>query len=148
MDIIKRILYLFLCGAALFALTRFGCLYFIRLAFNLRGQVEITERLAEAAARPNAMLFMVARNKAGVPVAVKKIINPVFPLNFRITSANLIMPELLTKSLFLEAFLNNHGELGVFRPGDVKGGIKRPVLFREKEIELILDTAAKREELK
>lgn len=139
----KRIFYLFLCGAALFALTRFGYLYFLRLAFNLRGQVEITEHLVEAAARPNVMLFMVARNKAGVPVAVKKIINPVFPLNFRITSANLIMPELLTRYLFLEAFLNNHGELGVFRPGDIKGEIRHPVLFREKEIELILDTAAK-----
>ena len=139
----KRFFYLFLCGSALFALTRFGYLYFLRLAFNISGRVGITECLAETAARPNAMLFVTARNKAGVPVAVKKIINPVFPLNFRITSENLIMPGLLTKSLFLEAFLNNHGELGVFRQGDIKGEIKRPVLFREKEIGLILDTAAK-----
>ncbi|HAF95614.1 MAG: hypothetical protein A2X34_05850 [Elusimicrobia bacterium GWC2_51_8] len=139
----KKIFYLSLCCAVLFALTRFGYLYFLRLTFNLRGQVVITEHLVETATRPNAMLFMVARNKAGVPVAVKKIINPVFPLNFRITSTNLIMPELLTKALFLEAFLNNHGELGVFRQGDIKGEIKHPVLFREKEIELILNTAAK-----
>ena len=139
----KKKIYLLLCGAALFALIRSGYPYFIRQAFSLRGQVEITAGLAEAASRPNTMLFLVARNKTGVPVAIKKIINPVFPLDFRITSENLMLPELLTKSLFLEAFLNNHGELGVFRPGDIKGEIKSPVLFREKGINLILNTVAK-----
>ena len=112
----KKFLYLALFGAALFTVTRFGYLYFLRMAFNLRGQVAITKNLAETAAKPNAMLFMVVRNKAGIPVAIEKIINPVFPLNFRINSSNLIMPELLTNSLFLEAFVNTHGELGVLKP--------------------------------
>ena len=66
-----------------------------------------------------------------------------FPLNFRINSSNLIMPELLTNSLFLEAFVNTHGELGVLKPGDIKGEIKRPVLFREKDLKIILDILAK-----
>ncbi|MCX5784794.1 MAG: hypothetical protein NTX59_03815 [Elusimicrobia bacterium] len=139
----KKFFYLLLSGSALFAMVRLGYPYFLKQAFDLRGRVEITERLAEAASRPNTMLFVVARNMGGVPVAVTKIINPVFPIDFRMASENLILPELLTKSLFLEAFLNTHGELGVFKPGDIKGELKRPVLFRKKDIELILDTAAR-----
>ena len=132
-----------LSGSALFIMARLTYPYFLKRVFNLRGRVEIAERLAETASRPNSMLFVVARNTGGVPVAVKKIINPVFPVEFRIASESLIMPELLTKTLFLETFLNTHGELGIFKPGDIKGALKRPVFFRKNNITLILNTAAK-----
>ena len=136
----KKTFYLLAFGAALLASARLAYPRFLTIAFNLRGRLEMADSLKEAAARPNTMLFVVARNESGVPVAIKKIINPSFPLSFRLSAENLIMPELLTKFLFLEAFLNTHGELGVTRAGDIKGEIVRQVYFREKDVLLTLNT--------
>jgi len=114
----------------------------LRAFFLIKGTAEITSDLAERAARPNTMLFLVARNEGGVPVAVKKIINPVFPLEFQITPSDLILPDVLTKKVYLEAFVNNHGELGVFRNGDLKGSVKSPLFVFGRKTIITIDTPA------
>jgi len=115
----------------------------LRSIFLIRGTAEITFELAERAAKPNTMFFLVARNEGGVPVAVKKIINPVFPLDFQMTPSDLIMPDILTKKIYLEAFINNHGELGIFKNGDLKGSIKSPLFIFSKNNRITIDTPAK-----
>lgn len=116
--------------------------FLIQAFFNLSGSAEIPAELTERATKYNTMLFLVAKNDRGVPVAVKKIINPVFPLNFQMTQSDLILPDILTRKIFLEAFLNNHGELGVFKAGDIKGSVKPPLFIFSKKIRLIIDTPA------
>jgi len=91
----------------------------------------------------NSMLFVVARNEKGVPVAMHKIINPVFPAAFELDSSSLIMPDLLTRGLYLETQLNTHGQLGVFRRGDLKGELSASVNFRSRGAALRLDRLAK-----
>jgi hypothetical protein len=115
----------------------------LRAVFLVQGTAQITSDLAERAARPNTMLFLVARNEDGVPVAVKKVINPVFPLDFQMTPADLIMPDILTKTVYLEAFLNNHGQLGVLKSGDLTGLVKKPVFIFTKHHVITIDTPAK-----
>ncbi|HBB65737.1 MAG: hypothetical protein A2X28_05945 [Elusimicrobia bacterium GWA2_56_46] len=115
----------------------------LRTFFLVKGTAEITSELADRAARPNTMLFLVARNEGGVPVAVKKIINPVFPVNFQMTPSNLILPDVLTKKIYLEAFVNNHGKLGVFRHGDLMGSLKSPLFVFGKKAVITIDTPAK-----
>ena len=113
-------LWLLLASAAGLAFWRFGYPATLRYYFRVGGTITLS-----GAARPelpaNSMLFVIAKNDSGVPVAIKKIINPAFPLAFEITPANLIMPDLLTRRVYLEAFVNSHGLLGVFRKGDLKG---------------------------
>jgi hypothetical protein len=92
---------------------------------------------------PNSMLFVVAVNEGGVPVAVKKIINPVFPAEFEMTSSSLIMPDLLTGRIYLEAMLNTHGQLGSPRRGDFKGSFRERVSIRQKGVDLTLDNTEK-----
>ncbi|MEI7481306.1 MAG: hypothetical protein WCK75_03040 [Elusimicrobiota bacterium] len=115
----------------------------LRSAFLIRGTAEVTFELAERATKPNTMFFLVAKNEGGVPVAVKKIINPVFPLDFQMTPSDLIMPDILTKKIYLEAFINSHGELGVFKNGDFKGSIKSPLLIFSKNNHIVIDTPTK-----
>ena len=115
----------------------------LRAIFLVRGTAEITSELAERAAKPNTMLFLVAKNEGGVPVAVKKIINPIFPLNFQMTPSDLIMPDILTKKIYLEAYINSHGKLGVFVPGDFKGSIISPLFIFSKKNRILIDTPAK-----
>lgn len=115
----------------------------LRLIFLVGGTAEITAEFAERAAKPNTMFFLVARNEDGVPVAVKRIINPVFPLDFQMTPSNLIMPDILTKKIYLEAFINSHGELGVFKNGDIKGSINSPLYIFSKNNRIVMNTPAK-----
>lgn len=115
----------------------------LRAVFLVKGTAQITSDLAERAARPNTMLFLVARNENGVPVAVKKVINPVFPMDFQMTPSDLIMPDILTKTVYLEAFLNSHGELGVLKSGDLTGSVRKPMFIFTKKQVLVIDTKAK-----
>ena len=139
----KRILFLlFLTG---FILVSAYILYpfILKSVFSVSGTADITPELADRARKPNTMLFLVAKNEGGVPVAVKKIINPVFPQNFQMSPGDLILPDVLTKNLYLEAFLNNHGELGIFRNGDLKGSVREPFLIFSKKKHIRIDTPAK-----
>ena len=115
----------------------------LRSVFLVKGTVEITSEMAARAAKPNTMLFLVARNENGVPVAIKKIINPVFPLNFQITPSNLIMPDILTKKIYLEAFVNSHGKLGVFTGDDITGSVKNPIFVFKKNAYILINAPAK-----
>lgn len=128
--------FLLLCVYLLYPLT-------LRAFFLVKGTVEITSELAGRASKPNTMLFLVAKNEGGVPVAVRKIINPVFPLEFQLNPSNLILPDILTKKIYLEAFVNTHGELGAFRNGDLKGSVKSPLFIFNKRVRVVIDTPAK-----
>jgi hypothetical protein len=139
----KKTLSLFLFFGSLVLAAYFIYPFALRVIFLVKGTAQITSEFAERAARPNTMLFLVARNEGGVPVAVKKILNPVFPVDFQMTPSDLILPDVLTKKVYLEAFINSHGELGVFKNGDYKGSVKTPLFIFSKHNNILIDTAAK-----
>lgn len=117
----KRFFWLLLLAGAGFLGWRFGYPAAIRHFFRAAGTVTLAAGLPAGSVPANSMLFVVARNTDGVPVAVKKAINPVFPLNFEMTSSDLIMPDLLTRTIYFEAVLNTHGQILTFRKGDLWG---------------------------
>ena len=139
---LKKLLWLLLAAAAGLAFWRFGYAASLRYFFKVGGTITLGAA-APAALPANSMLFVIAKNDSGVPVAVKKIINPAFPLEFEITPANLIMPDLLTRRVYLEAFVNTHGRLGVFRAGDLRGECKDPVTVFKKDLLIQLEPSAK-----
>ena len=138
----KRHLLILFSGSLLLAAYVFYP-FALRTIFLVKGTAQITSDFAERAARPNTMLFLVARNEGGVPVAVKKILNPVFPVDFQMTPSDLILPDVLTKKIYLEAFINSHGELGVFKNGDYMGSVNTPLFIFSKRITILIDTPAK-----
>ena len=129
--------------AAAFFAWRFGYPAALKYFFRISGVVEISETLRPAMPGPNSTLFLVALNEGGVPVAVKKVINPVFPVKFEMTPSNLIMPDLLTRKLYLNALMNTHGQLNSPRKGDLKGEVKARIGFRDKGVVFAIDSAVK-----
>ena len=107
----------------------------LKKIFNISGTVLLTEKYKK---KPNTMLFIVLKNKGNIPIAVKKIINPSFPVKFTLNTANLIMPDLLSRKLYIEAYLNNHGILGKSKTSDMLGRIKKPIFINSQKIELPL----------
>ncbi len=140
---IKRFIWLVLLAAAAFLAWRLGYPYALKYFFRISGTVSVAQELLPNLPGANSMLFIVARNESGVPVAVKKVISPVFPVKFEMTSSNLIMPDLLTRMVYLDALVNTHGQLGVLRRGDLKGTRQDRVRFISKNIEITLDSAQK-----
>lgn len=140
---LRKTIWTLALGALCFAVWRFGYPYALKYFFRVSGIVGVAPDLVQGLPGANSMLFIVARNESGVPVAVKKIINPVFPAKFEMTSSNLIMPDLLTRRIYLDALLNTHGQLGVLRRGDLKGARQDRVNFVSKGLEIKLDAAQK-----
>lgn len=136
---LKKLLWLLLIAAAGLAFWRFGYTASLRYFFRITGTIQLGGGGVQPALPANSMLFVIAKNESGVPVAVEKIINPAFPLNFEITPANLIMPDLLTRRVYLEVLVNTHGRLGIFRKGDLKGEYKEAVTVFRKNLNIRLD---------
>lgn len=118
------------CAAAYFLYP-----YLLKKIFTISGTITIAEKYKK---KPNSMLFIVLKNKGDIPIAIKKTINPSFPLEFTLTASDLIMPDLLSKKLYLEVYLNNHGVLGKSKTSDMLGRIEKPIFINSKNIELQL----------
>ena len=90
--------------------------------FSLSGTVDVAPRLRSRAPTTNAMLFVVAENEGGVPVAARRIVNPIFPAAFAMGSEDLLVPQVRRREpLKVHAEMNTHGNFGRPRAGDLTG---------------------------
>ncbi len=135
----KKRFYFFLLLAGAAAAAWYLHPHLFRTFFSVSGTVGLAPASAGFRPKPNTMLFIVARGEGGVPFAVRKVINPSFPLEYSMDSSDLILPELLPLRLRLEAFLNTHGEIGAPRPGDLYGSLERDVFLADKGCDFLLD---------
>lgn len=132
-----------LLAAAVLLAWHFGYQAALKYFFRVSGTVTVKETLLKDIPGANGMLFVIAKNDSGVPIAVRKIINPVFPASFEMTPSSLIMPDLLTRRIYLEALLNTHGKLGKIRRGDMRGEKRESSFFISKSQEIEISTRAK-----
>ena len=88
--------------------------------FNISGTVTVPERLAALAQADNNACAIIVKNKADVPVAIKRIVDPKFPLQFTLGEEDLLT-EHIDGDLKLEVQINNHGRLGFIKQGDIFG---------------------------
>lgn len=108
--------------------------------FSLSGTVDIAPRLRERAPRTSAMLFIVAENAGGVPVAVHRIVNPDFPAAFEMGTDDLIVPRLRRREpLTVHVELNTHGDVGRPQPGDLWGNAAAPTVSGAAGVVVVLD---------
>lgn len=99
--------------------------------FRLSGTVEIAPELEARAPKTNSVLFVIARNGGGVPLAVHRIVNPEFPADFEMSAQDLLVPGIRrNEPLTIVVRLNAHGVLGQPQHGDLEGvgpaGASRP----------------------
>ena len=118
--------YAFIAACALLL----GACELFSVDFRLSGTVDVAPRLRERAPKANLILFIVAKNVGGVPVAVHRIVNPEFPAPFQLGPGDLLIPSLRRREpLTLHAEMNTHGDVGTPKPGDFEGdapGISAP----------------------
>ena len=108
--------------------------------FRLSGTVTIASALQRRAPRDNAVMFIIARNRGGVPVAVQRIVNPQFPVKFNFKQEDLIMPEVpADMPLDIDIEMNTHGRLGQPQKGDLGGRHPSPVYPGERRIHIVVD---------
>lgn len=109
--------------------------------FRLSGTVELAPALASRAAHENAVLFVVARNDGGVPLAVHRIVNPEFPASFDMGPQDLLVPGIRRQEpLHISVEFNTHGNLGQPRPGDLSGRLDQTVRPGTRGVNLRLET--------
>lgn len=109
--------------------------------FKLSGEVDIAPALAGRAARENAVLFVVARNEGGVPLAAHRIVNPDFPARFDMGPQDLLVPGIRRQEpLHMSVELNTHGNLGQPRAGDLAGRLEGTVRPGARGVRLTLTT--------
>lgn len=109
--------------------------------FKLSGEVDISPALAARAPKTNAVLFVVARNEGGVPLAVHRIVNPEFPAAFSMGPQDLLVPGIRRQeSLRVSVEMNTHGNLGQPHAGDLAGVLSSPVRPGSRGLRLVLET--------
>ena len=114
--------------------------------FNISGRVEVPERLVRMAQADNNSLAIIVKNEADVPVAIKRVINPKFPLEFTLGEKDLLT-ESIEGDLKIEVQINNHGQLGVVKQGDIFGAAAEVVHSNDKEVVVQADKTMGRVQL-
>lgn len=101
--------------------------------FNLTGTVVVPERLLQLAQADNNSCAIIVKNEADVPVAIKRVVNPKFPLQFTLGEEDLLA-ESVDGHLKLEVQINSHGQLGIIKEGDVFGSVEGTINANAKDI--------------
>lgn len=126
--------------AALAAALLLGGCEILTPNFKLTGEVDIAPALAARAPKTNAVLFVVARNEGGVPLAVHRIVNPEFPAPFSMGPQDLLVPGIRRQEpLHMSVEMNTHGNLGIPKPGDLAGKLSAPVRPGTRGVKLTVE---------
>ena len=110
----------------------------------VEGTITVAKKLK--AKTPHGTLFLMGRmpgkaGQKGPPVLVLKVENPTFPLKFKLTSDNTMMPGIpIPPTVELGAILDQDGDAVSRTPGDLSGEIKAPVKDGATGVKLVLDT--------
>lgn len=119
-----------------------GCVGPLSNSFRLSGDITMSPKLRGRDPAPNTILFIVAANSAGIPVAVKKIINPKLPLSYRMDEEDLVLPGPGWKTpLNVKVYVNAHGRIGQPGPGDLGGSYRSLAHPPERFVSIVIDKA-------
>lgn len=128
-------------GACLLAAALFpACSRDGRSSFHFSGSITAPPHIQKLIERPNLVLYVVAADNSGVPIAVHKIINPRLPVYYRVTAEDLVLPgPAWNGPLRVEVFVNAHGQLGTAQPGDLRGTHQGGIRSGERNANVIID---------
>jgi len=103
----------------------------INVAANVKAQVD-----------PDAILYIIARQEGGPPLAVKRIMKPQFPVEYTLSQHDAMIPGTRFQGpMLVKARLDKDGNAGPVQAGDITGQNKTgAVLVGAGEVDVTLDT--------
>jgi len=108
--------------------------------FHLSGSITVAAHLQNKVPKTNSVLFIVAKNQGGVPVAVRRVVNPQFPVDYELRAEDLIVPgEIPAGPLTLEVEMNTHGNVGAPVKGDLSGAHPDKISSGERGVHVVID---------
>jgi hypothetical protein len=108
--------------------------------FAVSGTITVAAPLHARVPKMNSVLFIVLKNRGGVPVAVHRIVNPQFPVDFSIETDDLVVPNSRPAGpLTLEIEMNTHGNVGHPVKGDLAGTHPDAVYPGERGVHVVID---------
>lgn len=111
--------------------------------FRLSGTVLVSHRYQKRLETPNMVMFITAANVGGVPVAVKKFVNPALPLDWKMSPEDMILPGRDWDGVLdVRVTVNSHGKVGEVRPGDLLGEHRHPVRSGDRSVDIVIDSEA------
>ncbi|MBI3297970.1 MAG: hypothetical protein HYZ75_07395 [Elusimicrobia bacterium] len=123
------------------ALAGWGAWRFLVGGFTLSGSVTASPHTRKRIATPNMMLFVVALNTGGVPVAVKRFVNPHLPLQWDMGVEDLILPGRdWSGPLSVRVAVNGHGKIGEALKGDLYGEHRHPARSGDRSVDVVVDS--------
>lgn len=108
--------------------------------FRLSGSVSLDENIEDRLPKTGAVLFIIAENEGDVPIAVQRVMDPTFPVSFRMGPTDLIVPALISgQRLHVRAEVSTHGQAGKLRPGDLFGQSRRVIFPGSSGVRVTID---------
>lgn len=108
--------------------------------FRLAGDITAPPHLHRKVSMPNTMLFIVAVNGGGVPVAVKRVVNPQLPLSYKLGPEDLVFQGPSWKGpLAVRVHVNDHGSVGLMLRGDLVGSHPTSVQSGDSGVHVVVD---------
>jgi len=101
--------------------------------FHITGTITVPQRLVAVAQADNNSCAIIVKNEADVPIAIKRVVNPKFPLNFELGEDDLLASE-VEGNVKLEVQINDHGKLGVIKEGDIFGTVNGLLAPNSKDV--------------
>lgn len=109
----------------------------------IAGHVTMAPGLADQV-RPTDVLFIIVRRPQGAPrpIAAKRIDNPMFPVSYEITNADVMVEGSELRGMVdVVARLDRDGQAGPAQPGDLEGKYaKNPTLAGGRDIDIVIDS--------
>ena len=113
----KKIIYILVIVLIIIIVQKYRFSIYSNIIY-INGDIEIIEELKKDI-KPGTMLYIILQNEKNTTFAISEIINPVFPIRFKITRKNVLYPDISTLRIKAYATLNRHGEVGNIKSGDM-----------------------------
>jgi cytochrome c-type biogenesis protein CcmH len=103
----------------------------------IAGTVSVTPELAGRLGEADT-LFIIARNAAGPPFAVKRIGRPRFPLRYHLGPADVMLAGSVFEGEFTLSARLTRGDAGSPQPGDLEGEYPGPVAVGTDGVDILI----------
>jgi len=109
-------------------------------AGTISGQILVAGELVENV-NDQAVLFIIARKEVGPPLAVKRVLQPKFPLTYSLSESDAMIPGTVFQGeMIVKARLDADGNAGQLASGDMTGVTSRTVPVGTSGVDIMIDT--------